>query len=357
MTPFILVAALVPSADPPRATADKAVNELLAPVREKYKIPGLIGAFVKGDKVVAIGAVGVRKSGSAEPMTVNDKMHLGSCTKAMTATVIASLVEEKKLAWDTTLGQAFSDKKDKIHPDYRDVTLTQLLTHRAGLPANTLWGLLGRDDPVTDQREKVLNLLEKEPQSKPGSKFEYSNVGYVIAGRMAERAAKKPWEDLMRERLFDPLGMKSAGFGVPGDKEKVDQPWGHTLSDGKFTPDRLDNPPVIGPAGTVHCSLPDWAKFAALHERGAKMLKPATFRVLHTPPEKADYACGWNTVDRDWAGGTVLTHGGSNGSWKAVVWVAPKRQFAVLVATNSGGGKSEEACDDAVTELLMMYAK
>ncbi len=112
----------------------------------------------------------------------------------------------------------------------------------------------------------------------------------------------------------------------------------------------------MGPAGTIHCSVPDWAKFAALHlqgERGtSKLLKPATLKTLHTPPEGREYAAGWIVCERSWAGGLALNHAGSNTCWYSNIWLAPAMNFAILVATNRGDSDAAKACDTAASELI-----
>jgi CubicO group peptidase (beta-lactamase class C family) len=161
---------------------------------------------------------------------------------------------------------------------------------------------------------------------------------------------------LMRQRLFEPLGMASGGFGSPGRPGKVDEPWGHHLVGDRVEPTRQDNAPALGPAGTVHCSVPDWAKFAALHleskQSNAKLLKPSTIRALHSPPPGQNYAGGWFAAERSWAGGLALNHNGSNTSWYVSIWLAPVLNFAILVATNQGGNQAETACSQAVTALI-----
>ena len=92
----------------PTTTTDD-LRSLLAPIREKYDLPALAGAIVTSHKLVATGAVGVRKYGTETPVTINDEFHLGSDTKAMTATLLALLVEEGKISWGTTLGESFPD--------------------------------------------------------------------------------------------------------------------------------------------------------------------------------------------------------------------------------------------------------
>jgi CubicO group peptidase (beta-lactamase class C family) len=181
-------------------------------------------------------------------------------------------------------------------------------------------------------------------------------VGYVVLGAMVERLRAKPWEDVIRERLFDPLGMSSAGFGPPGTIGKIDQPWGHTLTSGLPMPIQVDNRPVLGPAGRVHCSIADWGKFVCLFLDAAqgrpRLASKEMFSELTNRGETAEYAGGWIIGQRDWAGGTVLTHAGSNGTWYCVAWVAPKRGFAVLSAVNIGGDVAAQACDEASSAMI-----
>jgi CubicO group peptidase (beta-lactamase class C family) len=177
---------------------------------------------------------------------------------------------------------------------------------------------------------------------------------------MAEEVTGEAWEDMIRARLFEPLGMTSAGFGPPGnrDSEGLDEPWGHRENHGRLEPVWLDNAPCMGPAATVHCSVPDWARFAALHLRAAegkpRLLKASTFRALHTPPPGCDYAGGWTVVERSWAGGLTLSHGGSNTYWYATIWIAPARDFATLVATNLGPEPAQTACEETTQELIKL---
>lgn len=320
----------------------------------------MIAAIIEGDDLLAIGAVGLRKMGSDIPVQATDVVHLGSCTKAMTATLLGMLVDTGKLTWTTTLAESFPDLASGFHQAYRSVTLTQLLTHRAGLPANGPWWNLGRARSTTEQRRELLRrVLKDAPVHPPGTAFLYSNVGYALAGLMAEQVTEQAWETLMTERLFRPLKMPTAGFGPPGTHGMVDQPWGHHEVDGKLIPTQHDNAPALGPAGTVHCSVPDWGRFASLHLRAAqnepKLLKDATFQKLHTPAPGETYAAGWGVLNRSWAGGTALSHSGSNTYWYATIWIAPRRNFATLVATNQGDAAANQACDAATVALIAEF--
>jgi CubicO group peptidase (beta-lactamase class C family) len=359
------------------------VSELLKPIIEKHKIPGIAAVIVSGDRIEAIGCAGIRKKGSPEAVTNKDLWHLGSCTKSMTATMVALLVEEGKLSWNTTLAEAFPDLRDQMKPAWHTATLDQLLSNRSGAPggldADGLWGRLWQQNgSLTDQRMELLKgVILHDPAAPPGSKNIYSNGGFSMAGAIAEKVTRKSYEDLMRERLFVPLGMTSAGFGAPGTPGSVDQPRGHGGNGEACEPtvgkgvgnDGCDNPPAISPAGRVHCTIEHWGKYIALHLRGDKenpsrkcnLLKAESFDKLHEARTvKAEdgketatgYACGWGRPSRPWAGGDVLTHNGSNTMWFCVTWIAPKKDFAVLVCCNQGGDAAAKACDDAASAMI-----
>jgi CubicO group peptidase (beta-lactamase class C family) len=352
-----------------RLPADvRRLESVLEPIRLQYNLPALAAAVVNQNRLAAIGAVGVRRANGNEPVTVDDLFHIGSCTKAMTATLCAILVQKGKLKAGATIGEAFADQRNQIRPEYHQVTLQQLLSHRSGLPEDRapdpviqqkIWALRG---PMIGQRRKFVELvLSQPPAAPPGTQFQYSNAGYVLAGAMCERATGKAWEVLIREYLCAPLGMTTVGFGMPGSANTVDQPWGHREAAGgtgwvPVAPGlQADNPAVLGPAGTLHCSLADWGKFASLHLRGEKgddkILPAGAFRFLHTPPA-GEYAFGWLAVDRDWAGGKALSHSGSNKIALALIWLAPKRGIGYLATTNVGGDVAQKACDAAITKLI-----
>ena len=330
----------------------------------------MVAAVVRGDAIIAQGAAGVRKRGDPTLVTIDDKFHLGSCTKAMTATMIATLVEEGKLKWDSTLEETFPEHRDRMKPVYRTVTLQQLLTHHAGIPTADVGGWYDRVVPMKDMlaaRELILDAVTThDPDAPPGTQCIYANAGYIIAAHMAEKVTGKTWEELMHERLFDPLGMKSVAFGAPAQKGKVDQPLGHGIAG--LPADfghAADNPLAMGPAGTVHCTIGDWAKFVILHlqaETGnARLLKPETFATLHRPGKakldgNVDYAMGWMVFGVPSKAGATLMHAGSNTFWFCNVWIDPKRDAAILVMCNQGPPLASGAADAVLTKMIARFA-
>jgi CubicO group peptidase (beta-lactamase class C family) len=339
------------------------VTGTLLPLVRQHEVPAMGAAIVTGSGLQAVGVAGVRKWGEIEPVRLGDVWHLGSETKAMTATLAALAVEEGKLRWDSQVEDVFPHLAGDLDPDARTITLEQLLSHRAGLVPNLPWGLILRSGIHlrSQRREVVMRALASPPRHEPGAYYEYSNTGYVVVGAMLEETWDSDWEQLVHERVFHPLGMSAVGQGGVGTPGQLDQPWGHTAV-GKPVeangPD-VDNPPVLGPAGRVHASLEAWGKFIADQLRGAEgkpgLLKPESYARLRQKPESGDYALGWLVVERGWGGGEVLTHTGCNTMNFAVAWLAPKRDFAVLVVCNQGDAVAEKAADAAASALIQEW--
>jgi CubicO group peptidase (beta-lactamase class C family) len=339
-------------------------TRILEGIRQTNQLPALAVVVVAGGEIRERAVAGVRKKGDPTPADTNDQFHIGSCTKAMTATLAAVLIEAGKLRWDTTIAEVFPEFKGKMDKRYEGVTVEQLLTHVGGVPGRapllgTLAAMAEEGTPTRQRSELAQAVLRQAPAVAPGSKFLYSNQGYVIVGAMLEKVTGAPWEALMTERLFKPLRMSSAGFGPPGTPGKVDQPWGHSRFLGSVKPTQVDNlPPAFGPAGLVHCSLDDLARFAMLHLQegsGGGLLQPKTLSRLHTPPAGRDYACGWGRGHNP-AAGRVLTHAGSNGDWYVFVWLAPEKAAAVIVGTNIAGKGAENGVLEAARVMIQKWA-
>ncbi len=339
---------------------DQKLKRILDPIRFKNNLPALAGGMVTTAGLERSAVTGVRKAGGSTEATTGDLWHLGSDTKAMTATLLALLVEDRKLRWDDHLASLFPDLPALRKADLGKVTIIQLLQHTSGLPANLPWAALhAKGGHLMKQRLASLEEALQTPlATAPGSSYLYSNSGYVLAGLVIEKVTGKTWEEVMQERLFVPLGMTSAGFGGTGTPGREDQPWPHTKDGVPLSSNgpAADNPPVMGPAGTVHATMEDWARFIADQLKGARgekaLLKPASYEMLHKP-NLENYAMGWIVVNRPWAGGPALTHSGDNTLNYCITWLAPKKGFAVLVCTNQGG--QGQAADAAASALIQQH--
>lgn len=316
-------------------------TSLLEQLREASRSPALAAAAQRRDGQTLSWATGLRRLGAADQVGLDDRWHLGSITKSMTATLLGLLVEAGQLKWDDTVAALLGDLAPDMRPEYRAVTLRHLACHRSGLPGNIpIEKLLhfSRENP--DPREERVAYarlaLAMPPRGPAGATYEYANNGYVVLGAIIERRIGKPWEAVVRERLFEPLKLFSAGFGAP-DLAQVAQPSGHALGpDGALrafpgSGPTSDNPAALGPAGRVHMSLHDLVSYLAAHRDQAPLLTPQTWRTLHTPPFGGEYAMGWVVRPNG-----TLWHNGSNTLWYAAAAFHPGRGIAAAAAANDG---------------------
>jgi CubicO group peptidase (beta-lactamase class C family) len=364
----------------------ESLDDLLRPYLARHGLPGLAAAVVQGGRILAAGAVGTRRAGTQIPVTVDDRFHIGSDSKAMTSLLAATFVEQGGLRWDSTVAETFPDLVPGMTPELGKVTLLQLLSHTSGLPADNdaFLALLVRS---CSQDGKNLDELRawlvrewrgQKLAAPPGTAWAYSNLGYTMAGAMLERISGRTWEELIVERLFTPFGLATAGFGPQSTMGRVDAPLGHaTLPDGTLKPmlagPNGDNPVIIGPAGTVHLSILDFATWAGWHagegKRAPHLVTPETVRKLHTKvfdlpprpdaapgtPESGGYALGWGVYQPVWATEPLITHNGSNTMNLASVWLRPSRDFAMVMTTNVGDTKADDALKALAEALYRVY--
>lgn len=351
---------------------------LLGDVHRRAGIPALAAAFVRDGQVVAEATVGVQACGSGEAVGADARFHLGSLTKSFTACVIGRLVELGKLDWDTRVDAVLSDVA--MREAYRSVTVEELLQHRGGLPAYTDRRPDGHPERTyagtpSEQRAAFLaDVLQQEPVGEPGRTVLYSNAGYALLGHMAERVAGESWERLVQRFVFEPLGMTHAGFGFP------ERPLGHAGNGPDFQPVPLDAyPPMeaIAPAGNVHASVSDLARYALAQLAGLEgrdgFLRAATLRRLHTVAADETgaagtagatsagaaglgrYASGW-IVGSDPSGEPVHRHGGTVGASYAEIRLYPARRSATIVLSTVGSGVGEALANQVTGALLKRYA-
>jgi len=320
--------------------------------REKHNLVGLAAMVMVDGKVVDSAANGERETGSGVSVEVTDRWHLGSITKSITATMIARLIESGQMKWDQTVSDLFPN--EPIHAEWESVTVWQLLTHTAGAPKNFSLRIRSKkptsdEDTKSERLKAVLEILAEEPEYPPGTRKVYSNIGFTIAGAMAEQATGKTWNDLIEQETFDPLELTLPGFGPPEvTRGQNDQPVGHrTLLGLKVAMgDKTDNTPIMAPGNAVHMSLKDLCRYADAHMQGelgsSELLSPETWRLLHTP-ELEDYACGWVKKVPTWKiPQTHYWHNGSNTMWYALVVFVPKKELVVAVTSNDGDIKNAE---------------
>lgn len=337
------------------------VQELAA----NLMIPAAAGLVVNRQGVLAQAAIGQRRIDQDAHITTSDLFPLGSCTKAMTATVCAILVDDGYLRWDMTLKEVFVKLIGRMHPQYEDVTLEMLLRHSAGLPSYTDdeaedfvtpdWQKLPEAMPITHFSEWLLQ--KTKPIEEPGTSISYSNIGFCIAAAMAEIIMDKCWQSLIQRYLFAPLEIHPR---LSGWKHDLDQLSGHQLKDGVVTPYMLDPwlfDPCFLPTGGIFISLSDYARFLqinldALH--GQKTTWPkAALCYLHNQSIEG-VGLGWGVQhlasleDR----GLFSVHAGSDGTHYTIVGISHTIDFAVALLTTI---EADKPVTNAFFDVIRYY--
>lgn len=354
-----LAARYQPSSPDPSADIQRLAGEL----RRTYDLPGIAVITARSDGAPRIYVDGRRRIDRDDPLASGDRMHLGSLTKGITATVIGALTEQGRMSPDTTIAEAFPELVAGMQPAYRAVSARQLLAQAGGVqPYHTkeslFWAAALAGTAAEQQAAFVTRVLGDPPSYAPGTRHEYSNAGASIAGAMAVRRGNAPYRRLVEQLVFAPLGAEAA-FGNPG-LAAAPQPWGHVRSRpgpvNEVSPEHpfFVTPVAIEAAGDASPAMPAYGRFLQLHLRGLRgrddVLKATTIRELHrlVPPinPALGFGMGWVVATRD--GSVSHEHGGSYGAYVAHATIHPSRDAAVAVLTNVGG---DQVLKDAVAEL------
>ena len=336
---------------------DQNTAEALEQIRASASATALAASVYDRTGLVKAYASGVRRVGHEEAVTPQDRWHIGSNTKAMTAALWARLVEQGVAQWNMSLADAAAQSglDVAVHAQWEGVTVEHLLRHRGGLEdgrfLDVRWLQTARTDPASlpEQRATLASAaLALAPEGEIG-RFAYGNANYMVVGALIEGLCGLSWEEAMQAQVFAPLGMVSAGFGAPADPA----PWGHRAMMGlkiamNPTDSGSDNPLALGPAGTVHLNLEDYGRFlVAILNGGGDWLSTESIERLVTPVAGEDYALGWIVVgSQPWAKGPVIAHEGSNTMWHTFAALDLGAGKAWVATSNDGSGGAV-ACPQA----------
>jgi CubicO group peptidase (beta-lactamase class C family) len=354
--------------DPPKDYSGwKDLNSLTRDICNSTKSPGMVVAVIR-DGHAEEAVSGIRRVGSTEAAEADDPWSIGSIGKPICSTVIGRLVEMGKLRWDTTLGEALPNIA--MRPEYKPTTLEQIMHHRGGIPQDLEFDgetvskiVAGATDPMKMRLNYAADILSRAPIGKPGEKFAYSNAGYALLGVIAEQTMGKPYEELVKELVFEPLGLKNSYTSM--DKLPAGRPSGHIPGPKGLEVENMTGPLeiLVAPAGGgMFMSAMDLAKFGAAHLKGLRgedgLLKATTVRHLHDalPGDGLDYACGWGIETFP---GIEKFHGhnGSNGTFRAQLCIFPNSNLVVASIVNRGGESEPSAPLQAALAIAGRYAK
>ncbi len=350
------------------------LSKIVESTRQKHGLPAL-GVLIQTGKDAPIVAVsGVRKLGNDQRATISDLWHIGSTAKSMTASLLATFVQQQKITFESTLFELFPEYADSFTPETKLITLDHLLSHRSGFKPNPAESQAEFEKLFVDinnlhqQRKKaLLSAISEKLLFLPGSDFSYSNTGYIIAAAVIERLGNNDYETLLNERVLNPLHINHFGFGAPGAQHtgpEIVQPWGHVFS-GKHlspvAPDNIDqhNPQLFNSAGNLHISLTDWAIYARDHLNSRKgegvILNQVLVEKIDMPTSgESGYSMGWGVLVED-GDPILLTHNGSDGNWFADIRLYPFADIVLLVVTNDG--REDQEAKAAARDIREQFNK
>ena len=343
----------------PDMPATPAATSPLSEAMSGTAVPGMAAIVIRNFSVETEYFSGVRAVGSPAMAAPNDRWHLGSDGKAMTATLVAKLVDAGVLSWERPLSDMLPDLATRMQAAYRGVTLPDLLSHRAGLPENIsdldFFMAFHADtaSPTAQRLRYIDRCLQEAPVGPARGESSYSNTGFIIAAACAEHATGRAFEDMIVRELFDPLGIHSISFDQFGG---AGEPQGHV--DGRIANQLNDvNPRMFAPAGAMRMTLQDWSRFCidqmqGEHGRG-RLLRTETYRFVHAPQGDTRTALGWGAAPHPMnLRGPALTHSGSDGNWYALVCLFPETGNGVLVAANAAESMQGDQASVAALRAL-----
>lgn len=314
---------------------------------KNWEIPGLAIAVVKDDRLVYSRGFGVRELGKPEKVTPRTMFAMASHTKAFTATALGLLVAEGKIAWD--------DPATKYLPWFqmsdpyvtRELTVRDLLCHRCGLgtwQGDLMW--YGSD---LSRREVLERVRFLQPEFSFRSKFGYCNLAFVAAGEILPAVTGQSWEETLRRRFFEPMGMNRTNTDLGATERMDDVARPHTLVKGKVVPVAYRQTKNTAPAGAINSCVEDWSRWMRLQLNegtlDGKRIVPArivnetrtpqTFQATRVAAGKLQfsaYGLGWGL--RLYHDRLLVSHSGGLDGMVSLTILVPEKRLGVVVATN-----------------------
>lgn len=331
-------------------------------IRKVYHIPELAYAVINSNTVLDIAFLGHHSVNLPDTATANDRFHIGSNTKAMTAFIIAEYVEKNKLEWNTKFFDLFPGWKPNSNPSYYNITLQDLLSHRAGI------------QPFTDDGDSILSFTGSKKEKrmlfgkyvltldpvKPDSvlHYNYSNAGYTLATLMVEKVSGKSWEELVLKVFNNDLKIDTK-FSWPENLSKKDT-WGHVAEGDKLVPVPSDTDYHLDftePAGDINLSLPDYIKFVQLNIDGLKgnnnYLKKDTYYFIHKGI--SNYSMGWANIYEN--GEEFSSHSGTAGTYFSLVAIDRKRYIGYIIFANAASETTVQGVRLLMRKLKENYGR
>lgn len=342
-------------------TPEPGFDEYVEKAMKEWEVPGLAIAVVKDDKIVFAKGYGVRELGGTAGVNEQTLFAIGSSSKAFTAATIALFVDEGKLKWDDPVTKYLPALQLFDPYSTRELTVRDLLTHRSGMERGDL---LWYASPY-DRNEVLRRVRFLKPSWSLRSRFGYQNIMYLAAGQISPVVSGKEWDDVIRERIFVPLGMNSSSTSIRSFAGKNNVASPHSKIDDKLQKVAWRNIDNVGPAGSINSNVVDMAQWIRLNLGGGmydnkRILSATAVKEMQTPQtiiriEGANerlypaahflnYGLGWFLSD--FRGRKLVEHGGAIDGMRSVVGMLPEEKLGVVILTNRHG---------SVLPHVMMY--
>jgi CubicO group peptidase (beta-lactamase class C family) len=327
----------------------------------KLNVPGLAVGIVKDDEIILSKGFGKRNIEKDLPATENTLYAIGSTTKAFTAVILGTLVDDGDLDWEEPVKTYLPTFKMHNHFATEEMTAIDLLTHRSGLPRHDL---MWYGSPFS--RKEIFDRLQYlEPTASFRTTFQYQNIMYMTAGYLAGQIKETTWEALLKDRIIEPLKMESTTVSLPGMQASRDyaMPYRADVDNEELVEMKFRNIEQIGPAGSINSNVVDMLKWVQLHLNNGKVgkreiLSKAQMKKMHQShmttgrgPGKSgfgetNYALGWMTTA--YKGHTVLQHGGNIDGFTAMMHLLPQDDLGVVILANKNAA--------SINSILALYA-
>jgi CubicO group peptidase (beta-lactamase class C family) len=356
-----------------KLAAEKRLQDAVATIKklsdslmQLRNMPGFAFGIVKDGQILMSEGFGYRDIEKKLPVTPNTQFAIGSSSKAFTALSLAILADRGAFDWEKPIINYLPDFK--LYDDFatKEMTATDLVCHRSGLPRHDM---MWYGSAYT--RKDIYDRLRYLPPNKSlRTTWQYNNLMFMTAGILVERLSNQSWEDFIKNNIFQPLGMTHSNCSVNDLKKYEEAAIGYNQKDKVNTRLEYRNLDAIGPAGSINSTLTDMMQWVKLHLNKGKqgnqqIVSEAETQHLHTPqmlmpanafaksPELTDpsYAMGWFVYRQK--GVEIVEHGGNIDGFTALVYMAPEKDFGLVILSNLNGAALPALLAHYATDLVL----
>lgn len=343
-----------------------ALAEWLPGKMADWKVPGIGIGVVKDGEVILTAGYGLRDIEQKLPVTENTIFAIGSSSKAFAAASVALMVDDGKLDWDKPVRDYLPNFKLKDDFASERMSPRDLLCHRSGLPRHDLMWY----NSTATREDMIGRLHHLEPSRDFRTHWQYQNLMYMTAGYLAGKAAGTTWEEVVRKRIFEPLGMKTANFSVLESQKAADFALPYQEKDEVVRKMEFRDITEVGPAGSINANVSEMVQWVKLQLGKGKfgdqqIISEGNIRQLHSPQmviadplwkelfgaDVVTYGLGW--FIHSFHGLTMLQHGGNIDGFSALVSFIPESNVGVVTLTNLNGNFLTEITSFYIYEQLL----